>query len=176
VEVTLAERARHVIADNGETHTITLYRGERFEGAPGSPEFRIVRFAEQVIPVQIPQLEDAVTSMEAAPTSSLLRSSDLEKRAELHWRIAVPVMCIVLTLLAVPLSRLRPRQGRYARIWLGVLIYFVYSQLTSAGKVWIERGTIPEVLGLWWVHAVVVVFVLLVLAGPTWFARIRHKA
>ena len=56
------------------------------------------------------------TSSRPMPTRALLGSRDREKRAELHWRIAMPVMCLVLTLLAVPLSRLRPREGRYARV------------------------------------------------------------
>ena len=67
------------------------------------------------------------------------------KRAELHWRVALPMMCVVLTLLAVPLSRLNPRQGRYARVWVAVVVYFVYSNLISAGKVWIAHGTVPGV-------------------------------
>ena len=65
-------------------------------------------------------------------------------------------MCLVLTLLAVPLARLRPRQGRYSRVWLAIMVYFVYSNLISAGKVWLAHGTMPEFLGLWWTHAAVV--------------------
>jgi lipopolysaccharide export system permease protein len=175
VEVALAARAKHEVTPDGMTHKITLYDGERFEGLPGSPVFRIVRFAEHVVPVQVPEMSDAVTKVEGAPTAELLRSNDLERRAELHWRIALPVQAVVLTLLAVPLSRLRPRQGRFARVWLAVLIYFVYSNLVSAGKVWIERGRIPEQFGLWWVHGVVALIALLVIAGPGWIARMRHK-
>src|SRR6202020_645211 len=135
VEVALADRARHAVTSDGMTHTITLYDGERFEGVPGSPEFRIVRFAEHVVPIQVPAPTDAIKNIEAQPTESLLGSTDLEKRAELHWRIALPLMCLVLTLLAVPLARLRPRPGRYARVWLAIMVYFVYSNLISAGKV-----------------------------------------
>ena len=175
VEVALAERARHHVSPDGMTHTITLYDGERFEGMPGSAQFRIVRFSEHVIPVQVPQLDDEVTSLEAAPTSALLGSNDPEKRAELHWRLALPSMCIVLTLIAVPLARLRPREGRYARVWLAVLLFFVYSNLISAGKVWIARGTIPEYLGLWWIHGAVALFGLVVLFGPGLLARLRHR-
>jgi len=54
-----------------------------------------------------------VKNIEAQPTQDLIGSTDPDKRAELHWRIALPTMCLVLTLIAVPLSRLRPRQGRY---------------------------------------------------------------
>jgi lipopolysaccharide export system permease protein len=63
-------------------------------------------------------------------------------------------MALVLTLLAVPLSRLRPRQGRYARVGFGLVVYFVYSNLLSASKVWMEKSDLPPIVGVWWVHAV----------------------
>jgi lipopolysaccharide export system permease protein len=176
VQVAVADRARHALAADGSTHTLTLYDGERFEGAPGSAEFRIVRFAEHVIPVHVPQLTDAVTALEALPTRALLHSSDPGERAELHWRVALPVMCVVLTLLALPLAHLRPRQGRFARVWLAVLVYLLYSNLVSAGKVWLARGTLPEILGLWWAHAAVVLLALAVIYAPGRLARRRNKS
>jgi lipopolysaccharide export system permease protein len=175
VEVALADRARHSVTADGMTHTITLYDGERFEGVPGSPEFRIVRFAEHVVPIQVPTPNDAIKNIEAQPTYALLGSTDPEKRAELHWRLALPVMCLVLTLVAVPLSRLRPRQGRYARVWLAIMVYFVYSNLISAGKVWLAHGTTPEILGLWWTHVAVVVLAILFFQGPWVMAKLRLR-
>jgi lipopolysaccharide export system permease protein len=62
-------------------------------------------------------------------------------------------MALVLTLIAVPLSRLRPRQGRYARVGFAIVVYFVYSNLLSASKIWIQKGIVPPALGVWWVHA-----------------------
>ncbi len=176
VEVAVADRARHTVTPDGLTHTITLYDGERFEGVPGTPEWRIVRFAEHIIPVQVPALSDVVKNLDAQPTRALYGSSDPVKRAELHWRVALPIMCVVLTLLAVPLSRLNPRQGRYARVWLAGLIYFVYANLISAGKVWLARGTVPESIGLWWTHALVVLLALGVIFMPRVIARLRHRA
>lgn len=175
VEVALAARAKHAVGKDGMTHTITLYNGERYEGVPGSPKFRIIHFAENTIPVEVPKLSDAVTDIEAEPTSSLLGSDDREKRSELHWRVAMPVMCIVLTLLAVPLSRLRPREGRYARLLQAILIYFVYSTFLSAGKVWLARGKIPDYLGLWWVHGAVIVLAYLFIYGPAIITRLRYR-
>jgi lipopolysaccharide export system permease protein len=84
-------------------------------------------------------------------------------------------MCLVLTLLAVPLARLRPRQGRYARVWLAVVIYFAYSNLLTAGKVWLARGNMPEALGLWWTHAAVALLALAVIAGPRSLANLRLR-
>jgi hypothetical protein len=41
--------------------------------------------------------------------------------------------------------------------------------------VWIERARIPEWVGLWWVHFAVVGMAALVILGPGWIARVRHK-
>ena len=145
MEVALAQRARHTVTADGMTHILTLYDGERFEGVPGSAEFRIVRFAEHVVPVQVPRGDRPGARPRGAPERAAAQSHDPAQRAELHWRVAMPLMCLVLALLAVPLARLRPRQGRYARVWVAVLIFLLYSHLISVGKVWIARGTVPAV-------------------------------
>jgi lipopolysaccharide export system permease protein len=175
VEVALAERARHSVTADGMTHTITLYDGERFEGVPGTPQFRIVRFVEHVIPIQVPAPSDVIKNIEAQPTEELLGTTDPEKRAELHWRLALPTMCLVLTLVAVPLSRLRPRQGRYSRVWLAIVVYFAYSNLVSAGKVWLARGTVPDVLGLWWTHVAIALLAFAFISGPRILANFRLR-
>jgi lipopolysaccharide export system permease protein len=157
------------------THTITLYDGDRFEGVPGSARFLQMHSSEIIIPVEVPKLSDTIVKLEGAPTSELIGSNDRDKRAELEWRIAMPVMCLVLTFIAVPLSQLRPREGRYARVAVGILIYFVYSNFLSGAKVWIARGTVPEWLGLWWVHILVVLLGIVVISGPKWVARARYR-
>jgi lipopolysaccharide export system permease protein len=128
-----------------------------------------------VIPVQVPGITDVVRDLEARSSARLARASDPAQRAELQWRIAMPLMCLVLALIAVPLARLRPRQGRYARVWVALLIFLVYSQLISVGKVWIARGTLPLFLGLWWTHAVVVLIALAVIFGPVLAQRLRYR-
>ncbi len=175
VEVALAARARHAIAPDGQSLTITLYDGERFEGDPGGAQFRIMSFAEHIIPVQLPPPAVPVTDVDAAPTRALVHSHDREQQAELQWRLALPAMAVVLTLLAVPLSRLNPRQGRYARFGVAVLLYLVYSSLVTLGRSWIARGTLPPSLGLWWTHAAIIAVAALVIGAPRVIARLRHR-
>jgi len=175
VEVALADRATHSVTADGLTHILTLYDGERLEGAPGSAEFRIVRFAQHVVTLQVPAINDVVRDLEARSTASLRHSPDRAERAELHWRISMPIMCLVLALLAVPLSRLKPRQGRYSRVWLAVLIFFIYYNLATTGRTWIARGTLPEAVGLWWTHVVVALLALAVIVGPRIANRVRYR-
>jgi lipopolysaccharide export system permease protein len=80
---------------------------------------------------------------------------DASDVAQLQSRASSPLMALVLTLVAVPLSRLRPRQGRYARVGFAIVLYFVYSNLLSAAKVWLIRGELPPLVGVWWVHLIV---------------------
>jgi lipopolysaccharide export system permease protein len=175
LEIALAQRATHEYLPGGDIQVITLYDGERYEGIPGERRFRIVKFAENTIPVRLPAASGGVVKMEGVPTRTLLASSDPKHRAELHWRVALPIMAVVMGLIAVPLARLRPRQGRYARVGFAILIFFLYINLAIAGKMWIERGTLPEWLGLWWVHATVAVFATLLLVVPKVWARARYR-
>jgi lipopolysaccharide export system permease protein len=58
----------------------------------------------------------------------------------------------VLALLAVPLSRVSPREGRFARIVPALLLYLVYFALLFAARDWLADGHLPAALGLWWIH------------------------
>ncbi|HVS78032.1 MAG TPA: LPS export ABC transporter permease LptF [Steroidobacteraceae bacterium] len=175
VEVAVARRAVHTVSPDGATQAITLMDGERLEGIPGSAQFRIMPFGELFTPIRVPPAKSAVTDLDAQPTSALLASASPERQATLQWRISLPLMCIVLTALAVPLARLKPRQGRYARVWLAVVVYLVYQNLLSAGQTWVAHGTIPVALGLWWVHAAVILLALAVIFAPQAAQRVRHR-
>jgi lipopolysaccharide export system permease protein len=175
LEVALAQRATHAYSPDSDLQIITLYDGERFEGVPGERRFRIVHFASNTIPVRLPALAGGDVALDGAPTRQLLSARTPAAFAELHWRIAFPIMTVVLAAIAVPLARLRPRQGRYARIGYAVLIFFVYINLAIAGRQWLARGVMPQWLGLWWAHAAVVLLAAGILIVPRWLARWRYR-
>jgi lipopolysaccharide export system permease protein len=151
LEIAIAERAEQRGAGQMEQEFI-LFDGHRYEGVPGSREWRIVEFREHGIPVRLPELKSGKGKSEHKPTRELFGSSEGDDRAELAWRIAVPVMAIVLTVLAVPLAKLRPRQGRFGKIGFAILAYFLYSNLVALAQVWIEKDTPAGRIGMWWVH------------------------
>jgi lipopolysaccharide export system permease protein len=163
VEVATAAWAEQRILQGGRTQVVVLHDGERIEGVPGQPGFRRIRFAEHGIPVVVPEAGAGRVVPERKPTRELLGSSDLVDVAELQRRVSLPLMVIVLALVAVPLSALRPREGRYARVAVAILLYFVYANLLSAAQVWIEKGRLPPAIGTWWVHGIFVVIGLVLL-------------
>jgi lipopolysaccharide export LptBFGC system permease protein LptF len=54
------------------------------------------------------------------------------------------LLALVLMVLAVPLARLRPRQGRFGRVGIAILVYFIYSQLMAAARTWVESTSCPS--------------------------------
>jgi lipopolysaccharide export system permease protein len=153
LEVAMAERAVQRGAGQAEQLFI-LYDGRRYEGVPGAADWRIVEFREHGIPVQLPDTKKVKNREEMKSTPALLGSDAPRDRAELAWRTAIPIMALALMVLAVPIARLRPRQGRFTRVGLAVLAYFLYSNLLAAARVWIEKDAPAGQLGLWWVHLV----------------------
>jgi lipopolysaccharide export system permease protein len=154
IEVALADSATYSKGADDGSHLVTLYDGRRYEGIPGHGDFRIIEFHEHGIPIVTPKSSHGIQDPDTKPTLELLGSMAPSDIAQLQVRGSAPIMALLLTLLALPLSRLRPRQGRYSRVGFAILAYFLYSNLVSVSRVWLEKGTIPPFIGVWWVHLI----------------------
>ena len=165
-DVVVAERGNAVT--NGETGEIQLElrNGKRYVGTPGQNEFYFEEFEGIGIPIRTTMTE-FVETIESRSTSSLLQSMDPESRAEFEWRISAPISILLLALLAVPLGKSSPREGRYARLGVGLLIFIIYENSLSIARVWLERETTPQWLGIWWVHAALALFAILMLMSQS---------
>jgi lipopolysaccharide export system permease protein len=113
----------------------------------------VIKFEEHGIPYAMPDVTSSELALESQATLDLFAADDPAAAAELQWRISVPITLLVLTVLAVPLSRSAPREGRYSRITVGILVYVIYANLLGAAKVWVEQGVVSQAVGMWWVHA-----------------------
>ena len=160
VEVVIAELGEMVESDDPNVRMLVLHNGRRYEGVPGTLQFRVVEFVEHGIPYRLPSLQPPDPRPRAMKFLDLMRSSELEHVAEFQWRIGIPLSTVILAFLAVPLSRTQPRSGRYGRIAIGLLVFIIYLNMLSAAKAWIEQATISPALGIWWVHGVMLLFTL----------------
>ena len=138
--------------DAGHVRFLVLTDGDQIAGLPGQDGFRRVHFERNRIQLNQPSRSGVILKQGAAPTPDLWQSSDPAQMAELHWRIASPMALLVLAVLAVPLAKTSPRQGRFGRLLAGILFYVIYSNLLSVGRLWLENGVLPSSVGLWWVH------------------------
>jgi lipopolysaccharide export system permease protein len=177
VVVILADRGQRMEnPDTGEL-SFVLYNGTRHEGVPGALDFNMIEFAEHGIPVRDAGRDTFDETVEMRSTAALMRSRDPRDQAELQWRFSAPISLFVLALLALPLSRSSPREGRFARIGAGLLIYLTYSNLVSVVQIWVAREATPRWIGVWWVHAAIGLFALVLFARDAgWFARVRPFA
>ncbi len=172
--------ARHRIDPKTGDRFVVLQDGYRYEGTPGHADFKIAQYKEHAIRVEEKAVVPSQRKLAAASTAVLRKSDVLADQAEIQWRMAMPIATVVLTLLAVPLSRTNPRQGRYGKLFAGILVYVIYSNLLGVGRAWLERGVTPAELGLWWVHGLFMIGVLFFIAqqsGIRWvIANMLRKA
>lgn len=171
VTVVVAKEAGQRNDEESGLKVLTFKDGERYEGVPGSQEFLIMSFAEHGIPFEVSTGREAKVKPEAESFSELFARFDAAAIAEMQWRLSAPISLLVLTLIAVPLSRTQPRQGRYSGMATAILIYVIYTNLLGASKVWLEKESIPVWLGLWWVHLAFLLFAFLLLQHQNRFLQ-----
>jgi len=117
--------------------------------------FVLTRFEE--MGVRLPERDirfDITLEEKAMSTSSLWQSGELAHIAELQWRISLVLLIPLLTFLAVPLSRVSPRQGQFAKMVPAVILYILYFGLLLVSRDMVAEGKLSPILGLWWVHGI----------------------
>jgi lipopolysaccharide export system permease protein len=151
-QVMVAESAyRMTDHDTGDSYMVFV-NGTRYEGSPGQAGYRVMQFREQGVRIEVEGKVDNMSRESDVPTSRLLESEDAVYAAELQWRLSVPITVMVLVVLAVPLGSMSPRQSKHSGMVVAVLVYLIYYNLLGTARAWVEQGSIPPQIGLWWVH------------------------
>lgn len=174
-KVMWAERGYQHLDSATSMGDLLLEDGARYEGNAGDKDYRITRFRQHGLHLPIRREADRLGRDEK--TTTMLRQSDLPRdKAELQRRISQPLMLFILTLLAVPLARVSPRQGRYGRLVVGILCYLAYSNLLATAGLWVSQGQVPPVIGIWWVHLLALVSIAwLFWPGQLWKLKIPSQ-
>lgn len=145
------------LSQNEETGSsdrlVVFAEGSLSEGMATESFYSVTSFGE--LAVRIPQREiniDLSLEEQTMNTTELWATATNSGIAELQWRLSLILIIPVLCLLAVPLSKVNPRQGRFAKLAPAVLLYIIYFALLLASRDWLADGVLPAVIGLWWVH------------------------
>ncbi|UCB54982.1 MAG: LPS export ABC transporter permease LptF [Thiotrichales bacterium] len=149
--IDLALDARNVTHENGLDYMM-FENGSHYIGVPGESDYQIIDYAEYGVVVPAPKDKNYPLRVQALSTRALWNSDNPEHKAELDWRITLPVATLIIVMMALPLSQTTPRGGRYSKMALGILLYLVYSNLLGVGKAWISKGVVPFWVGTSWVH------------------------
>ena len=139
-------------ADGAERY-LGLNDGFRVEGVVGKDAYRLMRYQRNDLKLQDSETDNSADSVKrSAQTSELLASNDVVQRAELQWRIGVPVTTLVLILLALPMAKSSPREPRYARLLIALLSWVIYNTAITFARNWISQGKISPLFGFWWIQ------------------------
>lgn len=158
----------------GEKYLV-LTQGRRYLGRPGAGEYEVVEFKEYA--QLLPKPDYAVKPKKETDSQTTVRLWQLdtpEARAALQWRLSLPFLVIVIGVIAMPLSRTKPRSGRYGKLVPAILIYMVYLVSVNAARGAVESGqsSIPGLI--WWVHLGFFCFGLLLFRGKQLFSWRKH--
>lgn len=153
---------------------LVLINGKQYEGELGKRDYQVVEFDEYQIQIAEQEVQQKRRKYEAYSNSALRQDGSIDALAELQWRIAIPLSLPLLVLIAVPLAKVDPRQGRFGRMFPALMLYLGYFLLLMAGRKMLEEGKVPPSIGLWWVHLLIgAIGTMLILKGRPLGVRMR---
>lgn len=145
-----------VFEDESGSQRLVLGDGIRYHSDADNGEFQSVAFDKYYIEIKDQEVEHQYRKLSALPTSKLFDDAEPELfaqyRATIQWRVAFPLACIILTFIAVPLSVVNPRQGKFAKMLPALMLFLGYFLLLTAMRSGVEKQAIPNYIGMWPVH------------------------
>lgn len=175
ISVISSKTGRQYTDDKTGDRFVVLINGSRYENPRNNKNSAVIKFEEHGIRIKERDPDEIHYKHKSTPTIDLYRSDKLGDIAELQSRISSAILCIILALLAVPLSKTSPRQGRYSKLAIALLLYITYTNLINVARAWLTKGDISPLVGLWWVHVVMLVVGLALLFRQTGFKHLFKK-
>lgn len=145
-----------IFEEDSGSQRLVLSDGMRYHSDIENGEFQSVAFDKYYLQIQDQKVEQKHRKLSALSTQDLLKPTDAKSIAEygatIQWRIAFPLACIILTFIAVPLSVVNPRQGKFAKMLPALMLFLGYFLLLTSMRSGVERQALPAGIGLWPIH------------------------
>jgi lipopolysaccharide export system permease protein len=165
VTILSSDEAFHQPADDPRAAGfLVCIRARTYDLSPSQDGITQTVSPELVVKLDNPDDVPIGYKRKAAPTWQLAGSLASPDIAELQWRLSTPVSAFLMGLLGFPLSRARPREGKYAKLFLSALTYGAFYNLQLIAKTWVEQGVVKPIPGLWWPH----LLLALLIVGLIW--------
>ena len=180
--ITLAKRAEQVDSASSGVTQLDLFQGRRYEVGAGSLKYNQVGFdryritltesskeivTENNIETQkIGQLWQAATGGAQVGSVNALRAA----QGELGYRFALPWLMIIAPMLAVPLAQVRPRQGRWLRLFPSILLFVSCALGIISLKNAVGKGSVSV-----WAYAWLVLGFMALALYMNWGSRFQHR-
>ena len=124
---------------------VVLEDGRRYDGVPGTPEYRVIDFERYEVLVEQKRAVARSQRTRATVSTELASGRMPNQLGELSSRINIPLGAMMLTLLAIPLAYVNPRAGRGSNFIIALLAYLIYSNAVSLCDAWVSQ----ERIGFW---------------------------
>ena len=177
-------------ADNGQlvqdpktsAEFMQVNEGQRYIGSDQVKSYQVIHFDRYLMLTRNPASNPVGNELDALSTDKLFalikdkKLPELSRAAfaELEWRISLPLACFLLSLLAVKLGEVPPRQGRYARLLPGILVLIVYINMLFVSRSWVSSGALTPLPGIFLVHFVLLMLIVfLFIPWNQWLRRAR---
>ena len=158
-------------ADTADYQKLTLSDATVYKTVSDGPNIRS-RFKSLAVNLRIADPELVGYKVKAQTTLDLRGAENPEEKAEYQWRLSASLSTLLLVLAAVPLSRSQPRQGRYAKIIVALLIYALYLNLLVMSRTWVEQEVVSSIWGV----PIALAALVVILYKPWQFFTWRSKA
>ncbi|OJW41011.1 MAG: LPS export ABC transporter permease LptF [Thiobacillus sp. 65-1059] len=143
----VAREGSHTQLPDGSRYLV-FKDGRRYEGIPGQLDYRIVQFERYWMRLDPVAAGGKETGIRQAPPGELIGDASPPARAELLWRLGVPLSALILAVMAIPLSFVNTRARRSYGLVIALLLYFVYSNLLSLSQAWVAQGRLNPWAGM----------------------------
>lgn len=152
---------------------LVLKNGRRYQGTPGSADVQTMEFERYSMRVATKTQElDGALGVDAMPSAVLFKGSGPVIQGEILWRIALPITCLLLPLLAIPLGFVNPRAGSSSNLIVALLIFFSYNNLVKVLEGSVRQGKMSFGLSWWPLHLALAIIVVLMFV---WRLNVNHR-
>ena len=162
--VVLASEATKYTDSDNESIYLRLKNGVRYEGLPGDENVNILdfdRYDLEIVSGEVQRSLSNFSEIEEKTTIDLILQGGKLANAEIQWRLSQPISILILSIIGVFLGKTSPRTGKGVNLLFGVIIFMLYNNGLLVAKNSIESGQLNPYLGLWSIHILLVLFVII---------------
>ena len=171
-----AKSGQTQILEDQEGSFLVLQNGHRYSGIVGSDNFSIIDFSEYGRQILPKNHEVPLNTHRLQKTRDIWRSVDAGETAEWQWRISMPISVFVLSILAISLAKVSPRQGRFAKFLPAILLYIIYCNAMIFMRRLLVIGAVNRMCGMWVIHGgFLILAIVLLLQSSGWLLYFRKK-
>lgn len=171
--IVTAKRALQVQTNPDDPTTqLDLFDGKRYEVGADSQMYNQVSFDSYRISLAKPPTDKiSDTNVETQPTLTLLDNTEKPAvQAELGYRLSMPWLIVIATMLAVPLAQVSPRQGRWVRLIPAILIFVSCAIAIISLKTAVNKQKVSA-----WAYAGLILGFMAFALYLNWQSRVSHR-